>query len=104
MNISNRAKYIETNTVAEAVTVRPDGSAVPVESHIVREHSMNIFLNEVLILRLVCTPGDLAELTAGRLLSGGYIRSADEIETISICEYGKDARVYLKKPDRKSVV
>lgn len=96
MNISNRAKYIETNTVAKAVTVRPDGSAVPVESHIVREHSMNIFLNEVLILRLVCTPGDLAELTAGRLLSGGYIRSADEIEAISICEYGKDARVYLK--------
>lgn len=96
MNIINRSKYMETNAVTAAVTVLPDGSAVSRESPIVLEHSMNIYLNEMLILRLVCTPNDLAELTVGRLISGGYIRQADEIETISICEYGRDARVYLK--------
>ena len=96
MNINNRSKYIETNSVTKAVVVRPDGSAEERESDIVLEHNMDIYIDGQLILRLVCTPNDLAELVVGRLISGGYIHSADEIETLSICEYGREARVFLK--------
>ena len=96
MNINNRSKYIETNSVTQAVVVRPDGSSEACESDIVLEHNMNIYIDGQLALRLVCTPNDLAELVVGRLISGGYIHSTDEIETLSICEYGRDARVFLK--------
>jgi FdhD protein len=99
MNINNRSKYIETNTVADAYMVRNDGSAENHESDIVREHNLNIFINDELVMRLVCTPNDLTELVIGRLISGGYIESTDEIDMISICEYGKDARVFLKKSE-----
>ncbi len=102
MNINNRSKYIETNSVTQAVVVRPDGSAEARESDIVLEHNMNIYINGQLALRLVCTPNDLAELVIGRLISGGYIKSADEIETLSICEYGRDARVFLKDDSHDS--
>lgn len=97
MNINNRSKYIETNSVTDAVVVRPDGSAERRDSDIVLEHNMNIYIDGQLALRLVCTPNDLAELVVGRLISGGYIHTTDEIETLSICEYGRDARVFLKK-------
>lgn len=102
MNINNRSKYIETNSVTDAVVVRPDGSAERRESDIVLEHNMNIYINGQLALRLVCTPNDLAELVIGRLISGGYIHTTDEIETLSICEYGRDARVFLKKSSDSS--
>lgn len=95
MNINDRSKYIETNTVAEARIIRPDGSAELRESDVVLEHSMNIHINGQLALRLVCTPNDLTELVIGRLITGGYIHSTDDIETLSICEYGRDARVFL---------
>ena len=96
MNINNRSRYIETNSVTQATVVHPDGSAEVRESDIVLEHNMNIYINGQLALRLVCTPNDLAELVVGRLISGGYIHSLDEVETLSICEYGRDARVFLK--------
>lgn len=96
MNINNRSRYIETNSVTQATVVHPDGSAEARESDIVLEHNMNIYINGQLALRLVCTPNDLAELVVGRLISGGYIHSLDEVETLSICEYGRDARVFLK--------
>jgi len=96
MNINDRSKYIETNTVTTARLVRPDGTSSYEESEIVLEHSMNIYINEELALRLVCTPNDLAELVIGRLISGGYVSDTGEIDSLSICEYGKDAKVFLK--------
>ena len=61
------------------------------------EHMMNVYVNERLTMKLVCIPEHLAELVLGRLFTEGIISSADDIEQIYICEFGKRARVILNK-------
>ena len=58
---------------------------------------MNVYVNERLTMKLVCIPEHLAELVLGRLFTEGIISSADDIEQIYICEFGKRARVILNK-------
>ena len=67
------------------------------------EHWMDIFINERLAMRVVCTPEHLDELVVGRLLTEGLIRSPDDIEAISICELGLRARVMLRKEAMKQL-
>ena len=79
----------------------PDGAvkAVP-ESGAARdvaaEHWMDVLIDERPAMRVVCTPEHLDEQVAGRLLTEGLVRSAEEIETIYICEQGFRARVMLR--------
>ena len=61
------------------------------------EHWMDVFINEQLAMRIVCTPEYLDELVVGRLLTEGLIRSPDDIEAIHICELGLRARVMLRR-------
>lgn len=63
---------------------------------IISEHSMEVYINEALAMKLVCTPSNLAELVVGRLISEGYAKSVDDMESIYICNTGKSARVFLK--------
>lgn len=60
-----------------------------------REHFAAVYLNDKLIMRLVCTPGLLAEMVLGRLYTEGFIRGTDEVESISVCEAGAQVRVQL---------
>lgn len=64
---------------------------------VLKEHFLEVFINEQLTMKLVCIPQFLAELVLGRLLTEGMIRSARQVEQIYICEYGTRARVLLKE-------
>ena len=44
------------------------------------EHTLDVFINEVLTLRIVCTPKDLFDLVVGRLFTQGIISGVDDIE------------------------
>ena len=59
------------------------------------EHIIEVSVNDIPAMRLVCSPDHLAELVAGRLLSEGLIRLSEEIEILYICDTGKRARVIL---------
>ena len=74
-----------------------DGEAHEETEPILVEHMMNVYVNERLTMKLVCIPEHLAELVLGRLFTEGIISSADDIEQIYICEFGKRARVILNK-------
>ncbi len=56
-----------------------------------------MYVNERLTMKLVCIPQHLAELVLGRLFTEGIISSAEDVEQIYICEFGKRARVILSK-------
>ncbi len=58
----------------------------PVE--IASEHEMDLYVNRRFALRAVCTPGHLAELAAGRLLTEGWARGREDIQEITISEGG----------------
>ena len=59
------------------------------------EHVIDIYINEILTMRVVCTPDFLPELVIGRLFTEGIVKSIDEIESVYICEFGTRARVFL---------
>ena len=62
---------------------------------LLREHSMTVSVNDAVPITIVCTPLMLSELAAGRLLTEGYISSAEEIQEISISDDGKNARIRI---------
>lgn len=73
--------------------VQRNGETLEIESQLISEHSMEIFLNEQKIMRMVCSKEYLPYLVLGRLICEGIIESANCIDSISICESGLQARV-----------
>ena len=72
----------------------PDGT----EASVPAEHAAAIYVNEQPAFRVVCTPALLPQLALGRLLTEGWIASADEVEQIAVCAEGAKVQVYLRYP------
>lgn len=97
MHILDKSTSMENCILQKTMAYQPDGTVLPSESRIVTEHSVQVFLNEQLVLRLVCTPGFLGEMVVGRLLTEGYVLSAEDIEQLYICESGHTVKVYVSR-------
>ncbi len=64
---------------------------------VLNEHVIDVYLDEVYTMRLLCTCELLSELVLGRLLTEGYITGAEDIDYLYICEHGSRAKVFLKE-------
>ena len=73
-----------------------EGEILDKEEQVLNEHLIDVYLNDQLTMKLICLPQYLTELVLGRLLTEQVIHSADDIESVYICEYGKRAKVHLK--------
>ncbi len=62
-----------------------------------REHELDIYLNDILTMKLVCSPDELAELVLGRLLTEGVIDGICEVDYLYICDKGNRAKVFLNR-------
>lgn len=60
------------------------------------ERSLEVYVNDELVMRLGCSDGSLVELVVGRLFTEGFIDGVDEIDCASICDSSMRALVYLK--------
>lgn len=69
---------------------------------IVCEHFLDVYVDEQLTFRLTCTATHLPELILGRLFTEGWIESVRDVESITICESGRSARVFLQENLRGS--
>ena len=78
---------------AESVRM-PDGT----ERTLAAEHAAAILVNEQPAFRVVCTPELLPQLALGRLLTEGWIASAEEVEQIAVCAEGLKVNIYLNHP------
>ena len=72
----------------------PDGT----ERTLAAEHAAAILVNEQPAFRVVCTPELLPQLALGRLLTEGWITSADEVERVAVCAQGLKISVQLRHP------
>ena len=64
---------------------------------LVQEESLlEVFVNDILTMELICSASNLVELVVGRLFTEGIIRTAGEIDALSVCEHSTQAFVYLK--------
>ena len=87
----------ETTRKIQTVMVRNDGTITTQSEEIVCEHFLDVYVNEQLVARLVCTPEYLEELVIGRLLTERIIERIEDIGKIYICEEKRKAKVFLKE-------
>lgn len=97
MIINNQFDTSEVSRKVPEIIVNADGSTESRELNVVSEHFMDLFINERLAVKLVCTPADLVELVVGRMVSERYIEDTKDVESIHICSSGTKARVFLKE-------
>lgn len=79
-----------------ALKVLADGEETAVVSELLHEHRMELWVNEQLVARLVCTPENLDAYVVGRLITEGLIRTTEDIEMLHISGNGKVAKVTLR--------
>lgn len=95
MKINNQYEEAEAIYPVTGLYIDSDGNAVEKSEMLLSEHRMDVYINDVLTMKLVCTPKDLPGLVLGRMVSEGIIHSSAEVEYLYICEHGTRARVQL---------
>ena len=79
-----------------AQTYRASGVFCEEELPLQREQLLDVFVNDILTMRVGCSEGSLVELVVGRLYTEGLIAGIDEIDCMSVCDRSMRADVYLK--------
>ncbi len=95
MKINDLSAGLLSSGRAESMIVTADGNRENGSSAIVIEHFVDLYVNEQLVAKLVCTPSDLPEMIIGRLITEGIIGAAEDVESLYICDSGRTVRVFL---------
>ena len=95
MHVIDRYREEDAVATCEGARLRPDGTREPVRRAVLAEHAMEVTVNTVPTLRMVCTPDHLVDLVVGRLFTEGIIAGADDIAEVYLCEQGTRASVVL---------
>lgn len=74
--------------------ITPDGKREVVESAIIAEFAIILYVNGVKWMNMVCTASYIKELSVGRLMTERVISSIDDIESILVNE--EEGRVYIQ--------
>ena len=77
-----------------------DGNCKKESEPVLKEHLLEVYINDQLTMKLIAIPEFLAELVLGRLLTEGIIYSTDQVKQIYICEHGTRAKVILTETTR----
>ena len=97
MVLNDQSKELSVSERVPEIVVNADSSKTAKEMLVVKEHFIDLFINEQLTAKLVCTPSNLSQLIIGRMKAEGYIRSIDDVDVLYICEHGSKAKVFLKE-------
>ncbi|MCR5356892.1 MAG: formate dehydrogenase accessory sulfurtransferase FdhD [Lachnospiraceae bacterium] len=80
---------------SEVTLITTDGSRSETGAVLLNEHELRIIVNEQSVMKLICTGQHLNELVTGRLLTSGFIESAEDINKILFNEHKTEACVFL---------
>ena len=97
MTVNEQYQDIALLEPASYTLLKRNGVIEPCSTPILREHLLEVYVNSELTMRLVCVPQYLTELALGRLLSEGIVNSANDVEYILICKYGRSAVIRLSR-------
>ena len=75
---------------------RADGTCEEVKDQVQVEHTLDVYVNEILTMRVVCTPDHLFDLIVGRLFTEGLIEGPESIERMELVGASTRANIYLK--------
>ncbi len=100
MTISAPPEQWETHYTLVMDCIPQSGCPTSVKKTLPVEHELEVYLDEVLAYRLICSPVQLPELVLGRLLSEGVITKYEDVELLYLCHEGKRAKVFLAEHAR----
>ncbi len=100
MDVIGTIEVQDTPIDISTLRLSRDGKVKKEYDALQEESLLKVYVNDILTMQLGCSANHLVELVVGRLFTEGMIRSADEIDCMSICENSMRAEVYLK--DRKA--
>ena len=103
METLNRSFEQETMLVYPAQVHLKNGDSFFEDEDVQVEHTLDVYVDGELSMRIVCTPQHMVELVIGRLFTEGFIKSADDIELVYLCEFGTKARTLLKEKRGEAV-
>ena len=75
-------------TTPRAVRRYAAGGYTQITDDVLKEWTLRIHVDSVLVAELICTPDSLEELVLGFLYSSGVIASAEDVESIALSESG----------------
>lgn len=108
MQINDRMEQ-QNNTIAQPCAVvyantpeHCENRAGSGQRDVVCEHFLDVYVDEQLTFCLTCVASHLTELILGRLFTEGWIQGVEDVESITICESGRSARVFLQETLRES--
>ncbi len=73
-----------------------DGKSEEMEDLVASEVPLTVFLNDEQLITLLCSPDKLEYLALGFLLSEGFIRTKEDVESISLDKKTTTVRVAIK--------
>ncbi len=87
----------------EVTLITADRGQTETEVVLLREHKLSITVNEQYMMSLICTDQYLNELVMGRLLTDGFIESAEDVNKILFGKDKTEARVSLNNDIKNPV-
>lgn len=95
MKVVDRYRESEPVELCEGALLTPGERCNTVTRKVLVEHALEVTVNTVPTMRIVCTPDHLVDLVVGRLYTEGIVKGIDDIEEIYLCEQGTRASVLL---------
>ena len=95
METIDKPHEIDSTVSHPARTVRNDGTSAIGPCEVQAEHTLDVYIEDRLVMRVVCTPRNLVELVIGRLFTEGIIDSIDDLRFVHLCEHLTKAHVLL---------
>lgn len=95
MRVVDRYREEGAVEMCAGALLRPDGTRETIRRPVLAEHVMEVSINTVPTMRVVCTPTHLVDLVVGRLFTEGIIGGTDDIEEVHLCDQGTRASVLL---------
>lgn len=95
MRVIDRYREDDGAIVCPAVALSADGATAVVERTVLVEHRLEVLVNTVPTMSVVCTPDHLVDLVVGRLFTEGIVAGVADIEEVYLCEHGTRAQVML---------
>ncbi len=84
----------------EVTRITADGDQTETNVVLLCEHELSVTVNEQHVMRLICTDQYLNELVMGRLLTDGFIESAEDVDRILFSKDKTEVSVFLNNDIR----
>ena len=97
MELIDLTQELAASETAAGVRYRREEPSEQVETTVAVEHFMDVYVNDLMTMKLVCSPSALPELVLGRLYSEGMITGLADVTQLYLCQYGSRARVTLNR-------